>query len=83
MKIETSSTTNALRNGNINSFHRKFEEAITKIVSIHLRKIKMVQMLVIFVSTYRGKAGKNANFEALPEDWRERLLKKRKMMESS
>uniref|UniRef100_A0A8C1TI73 Formin binding protein 4 n=1 Tax=Cyprinus carpio TaxID=7962 RepID=A0A8C1TI73_CYPCA len=30
-----------------------------------------------------GKAGKNANFEALPEDWRERLLKKRKMMQSS
>lgn len=29
-----------------------------------------------------GKAGKNANFEALPEDWRERLLKKRKMMKS-
>lgn len=30
-----------------------------------------------------GKAGKNANFEALPDDWRERLLKKRKMMQSS
>uniref|UniRef100_A0A671QCT1 Formin-binding protein 4-like n=1 Tax=Sinocyclocheilus anshuiensis TaxID=1608454 RepID=A0A671QCT1_9TELE len=30
-----------------------------------------------------GKAGKNANFEALPEDWRQRLLKKRKMMQSS
>ncbi|XP_030650198.1 formin-binding protein 4 isoform X2 [Chanos chanos] len=30
-----------------------------------------------------GKAMKNANFEALPEDWRERLLKKRKMMQSS
>ncbi|XP_026874173.1 formin-binding protein 4 isoform X1 [Electrophorus electricus] len=30
-----------------------------------------------------GKAVKNANFEALPEDWRERLLKKRKMMQSS
>ncbi|XP_026094894.1 formin-binding protein 4-like [Carassius auratus] len=30
-----------------------------------------------------GKSGKNANFEALPEDWRERLLKKRKMMKSS
>ncbi|KAM4618871.1 formin-binding protein 4 [Polymixia lowei] len=29
-----------------------------------------------------GKAGKNANFEALPEDWRERL-KKRKMMNST
>ncbi len=40
-------------------------------------------MLVIFVSACRGKAGKNANFEALPEDWRERMLKKRKMMESS
>ncbi|KAM6961180.1 LOW QUALITY PROTEIN: formin-binding protein 4 [Aplochiton taeniatus] len=26
-----------------------------------------------------GKAGKNANFEALPENWRERMLKKRKM----
>ncbi|XP_052321170.1 formin-binding protein 4-like [Oncorhynchus keta] len=30
-----------------------------------------------------GKAGKNANFEALPDDWRERLLKKRKMMKST
>ncbi|XP_027029107.1 formin-binding protein 4 isoform X1 [Tachysurus fulvidraco] len=30
-----------------------------------------------------GKAMKNANFEALPDDWRERLLKKRKMMQSS
>ncbi|XP_036432065.1 formin-binding protein 4 isoform X2 [Colossoma macropomum] len=30
-----------------------------------------------------GKAVKNANFEALPDDWRERLLKKRKMMQSS
>ncbi|XP_073688039.1 formin-binding protein 4 [Garra rufa] len=30
-----------------------------------------------------GKAGKNANFEVLPDDWRERLLKKRKMMQSS
>ncbi|XP_016145802.1 formin-binding protein 4-like [Sinocyclocheilus grahami] len=30
-----------------------------------------------------GKAGKNANFEALPEDWRQRLLKKRKMMQIS
>ncbi|KAL1247625.1 hypothetical protein QQF64_023001 [Cirrhinus molitorella] len=30
-----------------------------------------------------GKAVKNANFEVLPEDWRERLLKKRKMMQSS
>ncbi|KAM9377887.1 formin-binding protein 4 [Pholidichthys leucotaenia] len=29
-----------------------------------------------------GKAAKNANFEALPEDWRERL-KKRKMMNST
>ncbi|XP_056137617.1 formin-binding protein 4 isoform X2 [Lampris incognitus] len=29
-----------------------------------------------------GKAGKNANFEALPEDWRQRL-KKRKMMNST
>uniref|UniRef100_I3JWC0 Formin binding protein 4 n=1 Tax=Oreochromis niloticus TaxID=8128 RepID=I3JWC0_ORENI len=29
-----------------------------------------------------GKASKNANFEALPEDWRERL-KKRKMMNST
>ncbi|XP_062317079.1 formin-binding protein 4 isoform X2 [Osmerus eperlanus] len=29
-----------------------------------------------------GKAGRNANFEALPEDWRERMLKKRKMMKS-
>ncbi|KAM3870005.1 formin-binding protein 4 [Diretmus argenteus] len=29
-----------------------------------------------------GKAGKNANFEALPENWRERL-KKRKMMNST
>lgn len=83
MKIETSSTTDALRNGNNNSFQRKFKEAISKIVSIHLRKIQIVQMLVIFVSACRGKAGKNANFEALPEDWRERLLKKRKMMESS
>ncbi|XP_018598917.1 formin-binding protein 4 isoform X2 [Scleropages formosus] len=30
-----------------------------------------------------GKAGKNANFEALPEDWRERLLKKRKLTHST
>ncbi|XP_031689069.1 formin-binding protein 4 [Oncorhynchus kisutch] len=30
-----------------------------------------------------GKAGKNANFEALPDDWRERMLKKRKMMKST
>ncbi|KAI5627067.1 formin-binding protein 4, partial [Silurus asotus] len=30
-----------------------------------------------------GKATKNANFEVLPDDWRERLLKKRKMMQSS
>ncbi|KAG7467972.1 hypothetical protein MATL_G00137820 [Megalops atlanticus] len=30
-----------------------------------------------------GKAGKNANFEALPEDWRERLLKKRKLAQST
>ncbi|XP_017341321.1 formin-binding protein 4 isoform X1 [Ictalurus punctatus] len=30
-----------------------------------------------------GKAVKNANFEALPDDWRERLLKKRKMMQTS
>ncbi|KAJ7998013.1 hypothetical protein DPEC_G00218140 [Dallia pectoralis] len=30
-----------------------------------------------------GKAGKNANFEALPDNWRERLLKKRKMMKST
>ncbi|XP_051979232.1 formin-binding protein 4-like isoform X1 [Xyrauchen texanus] len=30
-----------------------------------------------------GKAGKNANFEVLPDDWKERLLKKRKMMQSS
>ncbi|KAJ8280975.1 hypothetical protein GJAV_G00061690 [Gymnothorax javanicus] len=30
-----------------------------------------------------GKAGKNANFEALPEDWRERLLKKRKLTKST
>ncbi|TRY99703.1 hypothetical protein DNTS_002238 [Danionella cerebrum] len=30
-----------------------------------------------------GKAVKNANFEALPEDWRERLLKKRKTTSSS
>ncbi|XP_062848555.1 formin-binding protein 4 [Trichomycterus rosablanca] len=30
-----------------------------------------------------GKAIKNANFETLPDDWRERLLKKRKMMQSS
>ncbi|CAB1331535.1 unnamed protein product [Coregonus sp. 'balchen'] len=30
-----------------------------------------------------GKAGKNANFEALPDDWRERLLKKRKMMKNT
>uniref|UniRef100_A0A0E9X3H1 Uncharacterized protein n=1 Tax=Anguilla anguilla TaxID=7936 RepID=A0A0E9X3H1_ANGAN len=29
-----------------------------------------------------GKAGKNANFEALPEDWRERLLKKRKLTQT-
>ncbi|XP_041964688.1 formin-binding protein 4 isoform X1 [Alosa sapidissima] len=29
-----------------------------------------------------GKAEKNANFEVLPDDWRERLLKKRKMMQS-
>ncbi|KAG9330926.1 hypothetical protein JZ751_021613 [Albula glossodonta] len=29
-----------------------------------------------------GKAGKNANFEALPDDWRERLLKKRKLAQS-
>lgn len=30
-----------------------------------------------------GKATRNANFEVLPDDWRERLLKKRKMMQSS
>uniref|UniRef100_A0A672RQG5 Formin-binding protein 4-like n=1 Tax=Sinocyclocheilus grahami TaxID=75366 RepID=A0A672RQG5_SINGR len=30
-----------------------------------------------------GKSVKNANFEALPDDWRERLLKKKKMMQSS
>ncbi|KAL4622893.1 formin-binding protein 4 isoform X2 [Arapaima gigas] len=30
-----------------------------------------------------GKAVKNANFEALPEDWRERLLKKRKLTHST
>nr|XP_023673097.1 formin-binding protein 4 isoform X1 [Paramormyrops kingsleyae] len=30
-----------------------------------------------------GKSVKNANFEALPDDWRERLLKKRKMMHST
>lgn len=29
-----------------------------------------------------GKAERNANFEALPDDWRERLLKKRKMTPS-
>lgn len=32
--------------------------------------------------TYRGKASKNANFEALPEDWRERI-KKRKLMNNT
>uniref|UniRef100_A0A673NC87 Formin-binding protein 4-like n=1 Tax=Sinocyclocheilus rhinocerous TaxID=307959 RepID=A0A673NC87_9TELE len=30
-----------------------------------------------------GKSVKNANFETLPDDWRERLLKKKKMMQSS
>ncbi|XP_077067101.1 formin-binding protein 4 [Siphateles boraxobius] len=30
-----------------------------------------------------GKAGKNANFEALPDDWRERLLKKKRKIQSS
>uniref|UniRef100_A0A671RDL7 Formin-binding protein 4-like n=1 Tax=Sinocyclocheilus anshuiensis TaxID=1608454 RepID=A0A671RDL7_9TELE len=30
-----------------------------------------------------GKSVKNANFETLPDDWRERLLKKKKTMQSS
>ncbi|KAJ8272179.1 hypothetical protein COCON_G00110380 [Conger conger] len=30
-----------------------------------------------------GKAGKNANFEVLPDDWRARLLKKRKLTQST
>lgn len=34
---------------------------------------------MISVCFYRGKASKNANFEALPEDWRDRV-KRRKMM---
>ncbi|KAJ8412836.1 hypothetical protein AAFF_G00104180 [Aldrovandia affinis] len=30
-----------------------------------------------------GKAGKNANFEVLPDDWRQRLTKKRKVTQST
>lgn len=39
-------------------------------------------MFDFYISFFRGKAEKNANFEALPDDWRERLLKKRKLMQS-
>jgi len=42
---------------------------------------KKVSKYFVFIS--RGKAGKNANFEALPEDWRERLLKKKRKLQSS
>ena len=42
----------------------------------------VIKCFLMLICSYRGKAGRNANFEALPEDWRERMLKKRKMMKS-
>ncbi|XP_067293343.1 formin-binding protein 4 [Pseudorasbora parva] len=46
----------------------------------HLNSKRIEEWKLQQLST--GKAGKNANFEALPEDWRDRLLKKRKMQSS-
>jgi len=33
---------------------------------------------IFTVPSRRGKSNRNANFEALPEDWRERLKRKKK-----
>lgn len=41
-------------------------------------RMKTAFVLKLFFCFYSGKASRNANFEALPEDWRDRI-KRRKM----